>query len=132
MALMRYNLTTPLAISPALTPGITIDDFYWLTLTFTGRDDEGRVTTECSIFGPGETFYEGEGPSSGCGATADDALLRELFETALIFLLSDAEQYQHSATGRGAYSFGQRVAGWAYEHSLALNYARWDFHEEEE
>lgn len=123
---MNYTLTTPLAISPALTPGLMIGP-YWLTLWFTGRNAEGRVTTDCEIFGVGETIYKGEGPSSGCGEVADDQLLRELFESAIMFLMSDAEAYEYAADQANAeYSCNAKVAEWAYQNANDLDYARWD------
>jgi hypothetical protein len=112
---MKYTLTAPLMIAPNLTPGVRIDDTY-LTVAFTGRDDDNRVTTHCEIFGKAGTIYDGVGPSSGCGAAANDALLRELFASALSFVAYDGETYRYYGKS-GLFSYDLTVAEWAAANS---------------
>lgn len=115
---MIFHLSHPLLIASNLHPAVRVGD-HWLTLNITGRDPEGRLTTHCEIYGPGCTVYNGEGPSSGVGAVASDEELRELFASAIAFLMHDGECYRYS--GNPDYCWDAAVAEWADEHENFLD-----------
>ncbi len=120
---MRLTIRAPMIITARLMPGVKVADGY-ISVAPVTIDGAGRVTWKYHIDTPDGCIGSGQEIRSGACAVPDDSVLSELLprmaETLLSFLGADADTYAaHMGMSEptDGYSFGARVAEWAYLNS---------------